>query len=86
MLMTGNNWNKAFQSAQKGTELAEKNEKQNSSTALALTWVGYFYERQMEILKAEGKNTQNHERIIQNLKKKYLERFNAVITFNGYGL
>lgn len=86
MLMSGEKFGEAFGFSQKGIESAEKNRKEDSSNPLSTTWIGYFYERQMEILKAQGKNIQNHERVIQNLKNEYLEKFKKEISFSGYGL
>jgi len=86
MLMTANKWDEAFPVSQRGVEIAEKYMIENPGNAMAIVWVGYFYERQIEILKTQGKTTQNQERIIREMHRKHLEIFKSPTDFRGYGL
>jgi eukaryotic-like serine/threonine-protein kinase len=76
----------AFETAGKAIEIAEIFDRLDPSNYELLTWLGYFYNQQLQILKIQEKNTQTHEKILENIKKKYVERFKTEPSFTGFGL
>lgn len=76
----------AFQFAERAIGIAENYERADPNNSEGLTWVGYFYNQQLQILKSRRKNTRNYEQILEGIKRKYVERFKSEPSFSGVAL